>query len=619
MVLAINSCLETGISHVFSLFRPLVHLFSRIFRYNQYDRYAFLKSKKWSVGGIENAGNSCFISVVLQEFANFPEVYDQLFSKNFEGNKNILQQSLLKIINNIRSGSPTRATHITHLRALLKKNGWQEPSFSRIKRILHRIFPRLFPLPTGGPFELYEKILHLFNMSSDSIVLIDDNPTNLKEKLYSVDKRFQEISISKEMKERSLYRIWLPLNHQYAFSDIIETKTHRFTLRQIHYSPKKDHIATARKIGSHWLHINDNLVIPGKRPEENQAVLLIYECEKLSSALDLPKAISSKKSIKMVDIVSQLMNRQRDYQLFDKKLEAVNQALEKGYDLKEDQKLTLREFRAVEELGKANVAFVSMRELITPGNTMLKCASLAYEVLRKIDQLTKKAPKGNLITYSITEAEDYGGWKIPGFLKWISRKIYRSEVVHMGVVVPSVIGYFISDLTTEHRWKKFNIGDYIYERYFINWKNLVQNEQLTITLGENWEEKLQKLFEEELFEIHKDRKAFSSAKNTLFHVLKRNFLPRSLWASRDKNISFQGEMLCSTFAERLLSKTLLIVEKKLKERFNLNESKIFDIPLAPYSTHNDLPHQMMNVWSNVLLKIPPSKTLSRIIQTQRSR
>jgi hypothetical protein len=480
------------------------------------------RGRKWSVGGIVNNGNSCFANVIFQELANFPEIYKQSFFQN----------SVIKIIDTIRSGSLTRISGI--------------------------------PSGQGSLFQFYQTIL---GEHSYPIVHIDEDPASLPEKIYEVDKRLKEIDIP----IGSLCRITLPLHHQYKFSDVVKTDTHTFALRQVHYSPKKDHIATARKMGDVWLHIDDTMVSPGSRPLEDQAVVLIYE--PVASARP---PLRTEEVSEMAHTVSRVMKRVELYQ---------------GLEFTK-KKFTLKEFQMLEDLAKVH----EMQELIHSDHTILKTARAAHEVLERIKAKEPSDFKGDLIVYSMKEAEEYGGWKLPRILKWISRIFYRSEVIHMGVLVSNNEGRFISDLTMQHRLKKWNLGDHIYDRYSIRWEKLVRE-------GISPDE-MKLLFQQELVKLHANRSNFSSVKNTLLHIFKRNFLPRILWTNEEP--SLKGEMLCSTFAERLLVTTLSKVEARVGK-------SCFNIPKSSNSAHNDLPHQMMQTWGHILEKVPPSQFLRAVL------
>lgn len=503
MVAPVKYCLEIAATYI----SPPCYLF---------------EDRKWSVGGIENNGNSCFANVIFQELANFPEVYNKSFFQDSEG----------KIIDTIRSGKITKVSGI--------------------------------PSGQGSLFQFYRKILGKQNYP---IVHIDDDPTSLPEKIYKVDERLKEIKIDPGW----LCRIILPLHHQYKFSDVVKTDTHTFALRQIHYSPRKDHIATARKMGDVWLHTDDAMVSPGSRPLEDQAVVLIYEC-----VVSAGPSLNAEEVGEMAHTLSRVMKRVELYQ---------------GVELAKE-KFTLKEFRMIEDLSKVH----EMQELIHPDHTILKTARAAHEVLEKIKAKEPSNFRGDLIVYSMKEAEEYGGWKLPCILKWISRIFYRSEVIHMGVVVSNNQGRFISDLTIQHRLKRWTLGDHIYDRYTICWEKLVREGVCP--------DEMRQLFKEELVKLHEEVSNFSSTSNTLLHIFKRNLLPRILWAHEEPTL--KGEMLCSTFVERLLVTALNKVETRVGK-------PCFNIPKRSNSTHNDLPHQMMQTWGHVLEKVPPSQFLTAVL------
>jgi hypothetical protein len=212
-------------------------------------------SKKYTIGAVENAGNTCFISVVLQEFAESYKYYAHMFEENHgetDPSINSLRTFLGDVTKRIRNTETIPAQDITHLTTLLVKAGYPMPRCSRLQQILNRIFPALFPLtPIGSPYVLYDTICGLlmhqdYKESDDEssfysswkkddirlnpVVIIDDDPETTSYDQYSVVKRLQEVTFSDDVTKHSLWKVRLPLNKSIIASATIETATHIFSL-----------------------------------------------------------------------------------------------------------------------------------------------------------------------------------------------------------------------------------------------------------------------------------------------------------------------------------------------------------------------------------------------------
>lgn len=206
-------------------------------------------------GGVVNLASTCYVSVVLQEFAQFPRVYGSLLSR---------MPCLQLAVNSLRSG------HNIEPSTILSELHWQDNLTERIYGVLVACLPALFAPALGSPFRFYE---HICSEQIPGVLTIDDDAARLPHEDYDVDKRIQSLKLPAQL---GLVRVRLPLGKCSLFSEAIHCDEHRLALMQVHYAPYPKHIATACRIRDRWLHLDDHNVMWGTYPSPNQAVLLIY-------------------------------------------------------------------------------------------------------------------------------------------------------------------------------------------------------------------------------------------------------------------------------------------------------------------------------------------------------
>ena len=147
------------------------------------------------VGGVENTGTSCTLSVLLQEWAAFPEFFDQFLnapiekredeSEHFFQNRRSLQACLHRCVGLLRSGQLVEKSEVCQLTKHLGMLGCLNESITPVQLFFHGLFPDIFKLPMTSPKSLYEKVLALFsdisNVTNQVALLARISPVSLHE------------------------------------------------------------------------------------------------------------------------------------------------------------------------------------------------------------------------------------------------------------------------------------------------------------------------------------------------------------------------------------------------------------------------------------------------------
>lgn len=242
------------LASLFSLFQKAAPVSS--------DSSGSLSPRKITIGGVENVGNSCIFSVLLQEFAALPALYDALLltplvqgetesSDRFKARQD-LQRSLYASVQKIRNSKTVGSCEIRHLVATLQSLGWEGKLPSFWQRLLHRIFPSLFPLPFFGAHKLYDDVLGL---------LLETFPTCLPLSLDSKENNrdFPSFFEKRECRKNMLWKVALngfapPLEEQFAIGEV------QFTLRLVlayQNSRYGNHVVAYHKVEDTWICCSD--------------------------------------------------------------------------------------------------------------------------------------------------------------------------------------------------------------------------------------------------------------------------------------------------------------------------------------------------------------------------
>jgi hypothetical protein len=251
----------------------LFELFQKAISPNSEPNLSFssLSHRNIKVGGVENSGNSCVLSALLQELAALPDFYDLFLTTSLQQgvaepksiflSRNELQAHLKHCVNLVRSGDQVSKKDVCRLSALLMQLGWQhEVPYSR--RILHQWAPTIFPLPLANPYELFERVLALFSEDSSLINQIDLHQIALLSRNSSVSQRqfFEQSPILENTTKPILWRIAEDPDVTMNLEENFQIKNRIFSLKVVHVcqdTPRGKHVVVYRKEGGHWIYCND--------------------------------------------------------------------------------------------------------------------------------------------------------------------------------------------------------------------------------------------------------------------------------------------------------------------------------------------------------------------------
>ncbi len=200
-----------------------------------------LSHRTIQLGGIENTGNSCVFSVMLQELAALPQIYDSLLVPSEQP----LQECLLRCVRSIRSGTRVSQAEVHALAAQLQKLGWQGSLSSAWRCLLSRLAPQLFPLPLLDASDLYQKTLGYLLEQAESV----------PRQFILADKEFQPHL----EKHPSLWRVPLT-NSPRLLEEQFQAGPLLFSLRVIHAyrtTPFGKHVVVYRQQEGEWICCND--------------------------------------------------------------------------------------------------------------------------------------------------------------------------------------------------------------------------------------------------------------------------------------------------------------------------------------------------------------------------
>lgn len=191
------------------------------------------------IGGVTNVGNSCYISLVLQQFAAEPE----FFNLEFCDEANELKEKMMICIEAIRQSRQVSKAEMHDLLKALSENDWVER-----------------PGEPGDPLNLLTFIATIFKINQfsydqfiadttqDPVVYVTDTRSKVIETLYHPKK---------------IKVLWIINNPNSGKSprETIQTKTHALALREIHMTETshfgRKHMYCMRKVEDTWYRCND--------------------------------------------------------------------------------------------------------------------------------------------------------------------------------------------------------------------------------------------------------------------------------------------------------------------------------------------------------------------------
>lgn len=258
-----------------------------------------LVNRSIKVGGIENAGNTCTFSTLLQEFAAEYNFYNVFFiaplqiakeeTKEHFGLRKQLQEHLCLCVKEIRAGMTVKRESIIRLSNLLQKLGWNECSVSLWRIFLHKIAPTLFPIPLPSPYKLYDKVISLFSEAYDpsrQIVLLNKDSevsfTQLFEQYLKTSESRKESNEHPNNITHTLWKVCVDPANNILPQEQFQIQEHRFTLKLVHAwyeTPHGKHVVVYRKSEERWICCNDAQINELESLPSHQIYAVVYESQ----------------------------------------------------------------------------------------------------------------------------------------------------------------------------------------------------------------------------------------------------------------------------------------------------------------------------------------------------
>lgn len=247
--------------------------------------------RNFRIGGVENTGNSCIFSVMLQDFAALPQVYDSLLSSPLQKGltepenrfalRQDVQKSLYRCIQNIRSGKQVEQTDIKILAHQLQSLGWQGNLSSAWRCFLHRLAPSLFSLPYFSVYELYETTLQcLLEQASFlplQIVLTGIQPSGSFSDFFASHPEFSKTRL------QTLWRV--SLNESPTFlEERFQIGSWEFSLKVVHAYKNTSfgkHVVVYRQVEQEWICCNDTQITQSFPSASDIIYTVVYESRPL--------------------------------------------------------------------------------------------------------------------------------------------------------------------------------------------------------------------------------------------------------------------------------------------------------------------------------------------------
>jgi hypothetical protein len=245
-----------------------------------------LANRKIAIGGVENVGNSCIFSTMLQDMAAEPAFYDTFFTTQLQQGsddngrftlRRELQGHLLYCITKIREGNLVKKQEVRRLANLLQQLGWGGHLVSAWRLFLNRIAPSLFPIPLFSPYKLFDTILALFSEvshPSHRIVLMAKSREISFEKLIETSDAFHE------SQPNTLWKIAVDPKENPNLPEQFELHECQFTLKLVHHlqeTPRGNHVLAYRKHNEGWVSCDDTQVEAVKSLPTSNIYSVVYE------------------------------------------------------------------------------------------------------------------------------------------------------------------------------------------------------------------------------------------------------------------------------------------------------------------------------------------------------
>ena len=268
----------------------LVGLFQRAVSPSRQPSSTTLSHLNITMGGVENAGNTCIISVLLQEFAALPNYYDMFLSAQLQQgveesesdfyHRQALQAHLSHCVNQLRTGITVSRSDIRQLSKLLVQLGWQRDTTSHLRRILHEWAPALFTLPTSDPYELYQKILLLFpevSSTSHELQLMTRVTTAAHQQLLAQ----RQHSLDHDPAPHILWRVdEQAIDGELSLQEDLQIDDRSYSLKVVHVvleRPEGNHVIVYRKENDHWICCDDARVYRVEALPSTNIYAVVYD------------------------------------------------------------------------------------------------------------------------------------------------------------------------------------------------------------------------------------------------------------------------------------------------------------------------------------------------------
>jgi len=246
-----------------------------------------LAPRKIRVGGVENLGNSCIFSAMLQDFAALPASHDALLSAPLQQGlqeptarfvtRLAIQQRLSSCIQRIRSGLLVEYSEITALASELQNLGWKGHLSSAWSCFLYRLAPSLFSLPHFSVHELYEMTL------SCLLEQVSTAPYRMVLTRKQDTRPFFEFFVSHREYSRAtqptLWRVAVDTPPA-ALEEQFQLGTCLFSLQVIHAyrdTPYGKHVVVYRRHEGEWISCNDADITQSAPSAQDTIYTMIYE------------------------------------------------------------------------------------------------------------------------------------------------------------------------------------------------------------------------------------------------------------------------------------------------------------------------------------------------------
>jgi hypothetical protein len=240
--------------------------------------------RTYTLGGVENCGNTCIFSSLLQDFAALPEAYNIFLNSPSAHEK--FRQHFKSAIENIRAGKTVKKEEVVKLASLLRSLGWEGRVVSSLwRRWLHRLLPCIFSPVYFSPYALYEivfkNLIAISAVSTHQFVFAGKENRKLPFSQY-----FQSRAEIKNSKDRFIWRVVPKGGSVPHLEENFQEGQQQFTLKIVHVYQKTfsgKHVLVYRKLGNEWVCCNDTKITAVKKLPTKNIYAVVYASQPQSS------------------------------------------------------------------------------------------------------------------------------------------------------------------------------------------------------------------------------------------------------------------------------------------------------------------------------------------------